>query len=167
MDWLVENFTLRQPNLYLKSLLYFMGPFGSLLWALNTLQYYKRDKLILNQQICRGIDKFVHLTWAVFCIVQVLLWVSGKATLKAVLPKLWEPWIAGVGAELELQEVTVEGGDLFRVQLHSDATNGFMLIPLHHLNAVCPAVTAENNKLKSDSVVDPLLIPSPVWRVSD
>lgn len=87
---------------------------------------------------------------------------SGKATLKAVLPKLWEPWIAGVGAELELQEVTVEGGDLFRVQLHSDATNGFMLIPLHHLNAVCPAVTAENNKLKSDSVVDPLLIPSPV-----
>lgn len=73
---------------------------------------------------------------------------SGKAALKPVLPELGEPRVAGVGAEPELQEVVVEGGDLFRLQLHSDAAHSLLLVSLHHLNSVCPAVTAERNTLQ-------------------
>lgn len=86
-------------------------------------------------------------TWAITCIILVFLWVSGKAALKAVLPELREPWVAGVGAEPELQEVIIEGGDLFGLQLDGDAPHGLLLVPLHHLHPVCPAVaTRENNK---------------------
>lgn len=70
---------------------------------------------------------------------------SGKAALKPVLPELGEPRVAGVGAEFELQEVVVEGGDLFGLQLHGDAAYGLLFVPLHHLDPVCPAVTAEKH----------------------
>lgn len=72
---------------------------------------------------------------------------SGQAALKAVLPELREPRVAGVGAEPELQEVVVEGGDLFGVQLHGDAAHSLLFVSLHHLNPVGPAVTAEENML--------------------
>lgn len=71
---------------------------------------------------------------------------SGKAALKAVLPELREPRVAGVGAEPELQEVIIEGGDLFGLQLHGNAPHGLLLVPLHHLHSVCPAVAARENK---------------------
>lgn len=70
---------------------------------------------------------------------------SGKAALKPVLPELGEPRVAGVGAEFELQEVVVEGGDLFGLQLHGDAAHSLLFVPLHHLHPVCPAVTAEEH----------------------
>lgn len=73
---------------------------------------------------------------------------SGKAALEPVLPELGEPRVAGVGAEPELQEVVIEGGDLFRLQLHSDATHSLLFISLHHLDAVCPAITAERSILQ-------------------
>lgn len=72
---------------------------------------------------------------------------SGKAALEAVLPELGEPRVAGVGAELELQEVVVEGGDLVRLQLHSEAAHSLLFVTLHHLDPVGPAVTAERNTL--------------------
>lgn len=71
---------------------------------------------------------------------------SGKAALKAVLPELREPGVAGVGAEPELQEVIIEGGDLCGLQLHGDAPHRLLLVALHHLHAVCPAVTAREKK---------------------
>ena len=70
---------------------------------------------------------------------------SGEAALEAVLPELGEPGVAGVGAELEPQEVVVEGGDLVRLQLHGDAAHRLLLVTLHHLDAVGPAVTGERN----------------------
>lgn len=70
---------------------------------------------------------------------------SRKAALEPVLPELREPRVAGVGAEPELQEVVVEGGDLFGLQLHGDAAYGLLFISLHHLDAVRPAVTAQKN----------------------
>lgn len=73
---------------------------------------------------------------------------SWKAALETVLPELGEPRVAGVGAEPELQEVVVKGGDLFRLQLHSDAAHRLLLISLHHLIAVCPTVTAEKSMLQ-------------------
>lgn len=87
-------------------------------------------------------------TWAVSCIVRVLLGVSRKAALKPVLPELREPRVAGVGAEPELQEVVVKGGDLFGVQLYSDAAHSLLFISLHHLISVRPAITAERNTLQ-------------------
>lgn len=71
---------------------------------------------------------------------------SGKAALEAVLPELREPRVAGVGAEPELQEVIVEGGDLFRLQLHRDAPHRLLLVPLHHLHSVCPAVATRERE---------------------
>lgn len=74
--------------------------------------------------------------------------VSGKAALKPVLPELGEPRVAGVGAEPELQEVLIEGGDLIRLQLYSEAANSLLFISFHHLDSVCPAITADRNTLK-------------------
>lgn len=68
---------------------------------------------------------------------------SGKAALEAELPELGEPWIASVGAEPELQEVVVEGGDLRRLQLDRDAAHRLLLVALHHFHSVRPAITAE------------------------
>lgn len=72
--------------------------------------------------------------------------VSRKAALEAVLPELGEPRVAGVGAEPELQEVVVEGGDLLGLQLHRDASHSLLLVSLHHLHSVGPAVTAEGEE---------------------
>lgn len=71
---------------------------------------------------------------------------SGNAALKAVLPELREPRVAGVGAEPELQEVIIEGGDLFGLQLDGDAPHSLLLVALHHLHSVCPAVATRENK---------------------
>lgn len=71
---------------------------------------------------------------------------SGKAALEAELPELWEPGVASVGAEPELQEVVVEGGDLCRLQLDRDAAHRLLLVALHHLHSVCPAITAEGER---------------------
>lgn len=71
---------------------------------------------------------------------------SGKAALKPVLPELGEPRVAGVGAEPELQEVLIEGGDLIRLQLYSEAANSLLFISFHHLDSVCPAITADRKK---------------------
>lgn len=78
--------------------------------------------------------------------------VSGEAALKAVLPELGKPRVAGVGAEPELQEVVVKGGDLFGLQLHGDAPHGLLLVPLHHLHTVRPAVAAERTAVFSPRV---------------
>lgn len=68
---------------------------------------------------------------------------AGKAALEAELPELREPGVASVGAEPELEEVVVEGGDLGRLQLDRDATHRLLLEALHHLHSVRPAITAE------------------------
>ena len=65
-----------------------------------------------------------------------------------MLPELGEPWVAGVGAEPELQEVIVEGGHLCGLQLHGDATHGLVLVALHHLHSVCPAVTTREQAIE-------------------
>lgn len=78
--------------------------------------------------------------------------VSGEAALKAVLPELGEPRVADVGAEPELQEVVVKGGDLFGLQLHGDAPHGLLLVALHHLHSVRPAVAAERATVLSPRV---------------
>lgn len=75
--------------------------------------------------------------------------VSGKAALEPVLPELGEPRVAGVGAEPELQEVVIKGGDLFGLQLHSDATHSLLFVSLHHLDSICPAVAAERSTLQN------------------
>lgn len=85
-------------------------------------------------------------TWAVSRVVQVLLRVAGKAALEAELPELGEPGVASVGAEPELQEVVVEGGDLCRLQLDRDAPHRLLFEALHHLHSVGPAITAERER---------------------
>lgn len=91
---------------------------------------------------------------------------SGKAALEAELPELWEPGIASVGAEPELQEVVVEGGDLCRLQLDRDAAHRLLLVALHHLHSVCPAITAERERGESRVVrslaapTGPILVPA-------
>lgn len=116
----------------------------------------------INQKRCRKPHNCLTnclATWAVSCIIQVLLRVSGKAALKPVLPEFGEPRVPGVGSEPELQEVVIEGGDLFRLQLHSDATHSLLFISLHHLDSVCPAIAAERNT-NSTSRNSPSLCPS-------
>lgn len=124
-----------------------MGPFGNVRWALHTSEQLKKDRLMctLAEQTCRKHNCLTDCwaTWAVPGVIQVLLRVSGETALEAVLPELGEPRVAGVGAQPELQEVVVEGGDLFRVQLHGDATHRLLLVSLHHLDPVGPAVAAE------------------------
>lgn len=71
---------------------------------------------------------------------------SGKAALEAVLPELGEPRVAGVGAELQLQEVIIKGGHVRRLQLDGDAAHRLGFESLHHLHPVCPAVTAERSR---------------------
>lgn len=88
---------------------------------------------------------------------------SGKAALEAELPELWEPGVASVGAEPELQEVVVEGGDLCRLQLDRDAAHRLLLVALHHLHSVCPAITAERERgvVRSLAVpTGPILVPA-------
>ena len=67
-----------------------------------------------------------------------------EAALEAVLPELGEPRVAGVGLQAQLQEVVVEGGDLLRLQLHCDASHRLLLVLLHHLVPVGPAVAVES-----------------------
>lgn len=131
-----------QSNSFLNTLLHFLRLVGFVLGAVNASQFTNTT----------WIETSCWATWAVACIVQVLLGVSGKTALEAVLPELGEPWIAGVRAEFELQEVIVEGGDLFRVQLHGDASHGLVLITLHHLHPVRPAVTAHTHTHTEHSV---------------
>lgn len=83
---------------------------------------------------------------------------SGKAALEPVLPELGEPRVAGVGAEPELQEVLIEGGDLFRLQLHSEATHRLVFVSLHHLDSVCPAIAAEGGDTNSTTRTSPSLV---------
>lgn len=81
-------------------------------------------------------------TGADFLVVLVLLRVSWQAALEAVLPELSEPGVPGVGVQSQLQIVIVKGLDDLRLQLHGDSSLGLLLIALHHLIAVRPAVTA-------------------------
>lgn len=81
-------------------------------------------------------------TGADFFVVFVLLRVSREATLEAVLPELGEPGVSGVGVQAQLQVIVVEGFDQFGLELHGDSTLCFLLVPLHHLVAVGPAVAA-------------------------
>lgn len=67
--------------------------------------------------------------------------------LEAVLPELGEPWVPGVRIEAQFQIVIIKGRDLLGVELHGDATHSFLLIALHHLISVCPAITKESKSL--------------------
>ena len=87
-----------------------------------------------------------RLTQADFLVVLVLLCVARQAALEAVLPELGEPGVPGVGVQTQLQEVVVERRDLRRLQLHGDAPLRLLLIALHHLVTVGPAIAAERER---------------------
>lgn len=68
--------------------------------------------------------------------------------LEAVLPELGEPRVPGVGVQAQLQEVVVKRLDLLGLQLHGDASVGFLLVSLHHLVTICPSVTDKQMNLR-------------------
>lgn len=82
----------------------------------------------------------IFFTCTDFLVVGILLRVARNAALEAVLPELCKPRVPGVGVQAQLQEVVVKRHHFLRLQLHSDAAVGFLLISLHHLVAICPPV---------------------------
>ena len=65
-----------------------------------------------------------------------------EAALETILPELGKPGVPGVGVQTQLQVVVIKGFDHLRLQLHSDSSLCFLLITLHNLVTVCPAITA-------------------------
>lgn len=118
------------------------GLLASTLWGVEHIRrVFKKDQKRDRKR--RGCLMSPVATWAVPHVILVLLRVSGDATLEAVLPELGEPWVAGVGAELELEEVLIKGGDLVGLQFDRDAARGLVFVSLYHLNSVRPAITEE------------------------
>lgn len=86
-------------------------------------------------------------------VVFVLLRVSRKATLEAVLPELGEPGVPSVGVQTQLQVVVVKRFDHFRLELHGDSSVCFLLIPLYHFVTIGPPVAVETRQAMLSSAV--------------